>query len=414
MMIIYFVMVLFVWVALKVTTNYKVLLFVRRFLDVSFYIVCVWASVSLVVLPIGNSLINATIADDVVRIFGKIIGLYCMIPFFYRIWKRLWHIVLYDSSHIKNIERFTLYLRGFKEDKKRKLTEFILMDSLCKYLYVPYAIGRPNEMTPSSHSIPLYIGDDWKDRVEEMMQKAPLILLRVSDTKNFLWELGTCITKKYIRKSLFWVTDKNSYSLFRTYCIENHGFYFPKMDDVSKNCIIFISGSEFQICHLSSKKSYKTLCVEIIDKFKFNADSYLYKRDIVVWSWLFRFRYDESVLKGIQKWDWIAFLFPEFYMMIHRFKWTRFPCLLIIDFVVLLISVFFSKLFGLDLLILVCFIIFRLPIMLLSGKNSRTMEWYEEKWPSVAYFNKVSKQSNIKTVAFVFGFILLCLPIWLL
>lgn len=88
--------------------------------------------------------------------------------------------------------------------------------------------------------------------------------------------------------------------------------------------------------------------------------------------------------------------------------------MLIIDFVVLLISVFFSKLFGLDLLILVCFIIFRLPIMLLSWKNSRTMEWYEEKWPSVAYFNKVSKQSNIKTVAFVFGFILLCLPIWLL
>ena len=52
---------------------------------------------------------------------------------------------------------------------------------------------------------------------------------------------------------------------------------------------------------------------------------------------------------------------------------------------------------------------FRLPFMFLCGKNARTLEWYEEKWEGVSYFNKISHANNIKTLAYALGFLVLCL-----
>ena len=316
MIIIYLIVVCVVWISLKSTTNYKALLFCRRFLDVSFYVVCIWASINLLLSYIDSALVVRSTGNpvEIAISWGEVIGAYCMIPLFYRIWKGLFRIELYNSSHIKNLEKFILYLRSFKDDKIKTLTEYILMDFLSKNVYVPFAVGRPNEMKPSSHTIPLYIGDDWKNKVDELMQKAPIILMRVSDTEHFLWELGNCISQKHIHKSLFWITDTQAFMFFKQHCFEKYGLSFPKIEKVSKNCVVFLDGQEFQVCHLTNKEFYKSFYLKIFDTFGLKEDDYFYER-MKYKRLFFRFHYDNNVSVGVQRWDWVAFLFPEFYLM---------------------------------------------------------------------------------------------------
>lgn len=418
MIIIYLVVVCVVWISLKSTTNYKALLFCRRFLDVSFYVVCIWTSINLLLSYIDPVLVVRSTGNpvEIARSWGRVIGAYCMIPLFYRIWKGLFRIEFYNSSHIKNLEKFILYLRSFKDDKKKTLTEYILMDFLSKNVYVPFAVGKPYEMKPSSHTVPLYIGDDWKNKVDEMMQKAPIILMRVSDTEHFLWELGNCISQKHIHKSLFWITDTQAYMFFKRHCFEKYGLSFPKIEKVSKNCVVFLDGQEFQVCHLTNKNSYKSFYLKIFDTFGLKDDDYFYER-MKYKRLFFRFHYDNNVSAGVQRWDWVAFLFPEFYLMFHHFGWTRLLILLLLEgyvmagCLVFLCSQLNLSLYSMkdEILILAIGTAFRLPFMLLCGKNARTMEWYEEKWEGVSYFNEISQANNIKTLAYALVFIVLCL-----
>ena len=418
MVIVYIIIVCVVWILLKSTTDYKTLLFCRRFLDVSFYVFCIWGSIILLLSYIDSALVVRSTGnpEESARSWGIVIGVYCMIPLFYRIWKGMYRIEFYNSSHIKYLEKFILYLRSFKDDKKKTLTEYILMDFLSKNVYVPFAVGRPNEMKPSSHTVPLYIGDDWKNKVDEMMQKASIILMRVSDTEHFLWELGNCITQKHIHKSLFWITDPQTYIFFKCHCFEKYGLLFPKIEKVNKNCVVFFDGQEFQVCHLTNKNSYRSLYYKIHDVFNLKDDDYFYKR--MKYKRLFlRFHYDDNVSAGVQRWDWVAFLFPEFYLMFHRFGWTRLLVLLLLEgYLMAGCLVFLCLQLNLSLysmkdeiLILAVGAAFRLPFMLLCGKNARTMEWYEEKWEGVSYFNDISHANNIKTLAYALGFLVLCL-----
>lgn len=415
MIIIYLVVVCVVWISLKSTTNYKALLFCRRFLDASFYFVCILYSVFIVLLYSSLTLLVGDNPEKTAICWSAVIGIYCMLPLLFRFWKWLFHIKFYHSSHIKNLEKFILYLRSFKDDKKKTLTEYKLMDFLSKKIYVPFAVGRPNEMKPSSHTIPLYIGDDWKNKVEEMMQKAPLILLRVSDTEHFLWELGTCITQKHFLKSLFWVTDPKAYMFFKKHCFETYGLSFPEMENISKNCVVYLHNNEFQVYHLSNKKSYKAFSMKIFEVFNLKTDDYFFKRNKKL-SLLFRLHYDKKVSIGIQRWDWTAFFFPEFYLMFHHFGWMRLYVLLIIEgcamaSLFLLCVLLKLSLYSLPAKILIWTVVItsRLLLMYLCGKNARTIEWYEEKWESVSYFNKISYINNIKTLAYALVFIVLCL-----
>lgn len=414
MIILYLFVVLAAWVALKVSSNYKVILFARRFVDVSFYVIFIWAAMTYASIIVVMALVakNTDSIKDAVIIFGMIVGGACVLPLLFRGWKWLWHVTFYNSSHVKYLEKFTLYLRNFKDDKKRTLVEYVLMNSLYDYLYAPFAVGRPDEMKPSSSSIPIYIGEDWKERVKELMQKAPLILMRVSDTGHFLWELGICVDLQFVYKTLFWVTDKKTYMSFKSYCFERFGLQFPELEYVSENCVIYLVDSEFKIFHLVGKKSYKAFCLEIQDKMNFQSDAYLYRRDHPL-RLFFRFHYDDKVSAEVQKWDWMAFLFPEFYVFFHRIKIVTILLLMVLICMPLLPLGLLYKCGiiqvgnSMAIITLVCMIVLRLFFMFLCGKNARTIEWYEEKWEGVSYFNRMSRMNNIMIMAYVAGFIVL-------
>lgn len=303
MMILLFICLLIyfgVWLTLKISSNYNVFLSCRQLYNILLWGVYIMACIgfSLCLVNYQNVTRNTFSVEKVGN--GRLfLAAYASLPFSVYIFKGFQQKEFHDSSHIKNIEKYTLYLRSFKDDKVRTKEEKRLMDSLRKYLYVPFAVGRPNEMTPSSHSTPLYIGSDWKQKVMEMMQKAPLILLRVSDTEHFLWELGTCITENHLHKSLFWVTDEKAYSVFRQHCSDKYGSQLPEEHTISKNCIIFLSGSEFRIFHLGSKKSYKAFCGVLFDKFDLHTDDYLYKRNDYLGLFV-RLHYDKNISQGVQ------------------------------------------------------------------------------------------------------------------
>jgi hypothetical protein len=58
------------------------------------------------------------------------------------------------------------------------------------------AIGDPREGLPDLGATRIYVGDgDWRQRVEALLDRARLIVLRLSATEGLLWELRTVIAR---------------------------------------------------------------------------------------------------------------------------------------------------------------------------------------------------------------------------
>jgi hypothetical protein len=51
------------------------------------------------------------------------------------------------------------------------------------------AIGRPGERTPPVGAARMYLGDEWKDVVQDLLKKSQLILMFAGTTPHFAWEL---------------------------------------------------------------------------------------------------------------------------------------------------------------------------------------------------------------------------------
>jgi hypothetical protein len=140
-------------------------------------------------------------AIEIARKHGEVLCFMALTPLIWNIWMSLWGLKFYSASHIKNLDYFVLFLRSFKDDKKKSNLEYRLMRALYSF-FCPFAVGRPKDIQTSSLSaIRLYVGDDWKENVAEMMEKTPILLLRISDTDNFFWEFEQCIAKDYIEKA---------------------------------------------------------------------------------------------------------------------------------------------------------------------------------------------------------------------
>jgi hypothetical protein len=52
------------------------------------------------------------------------------------------------------------------------------------------AIGRPGEKVPPLGAARLYVGDNWKQVVQDYMRKSQLVLMVAGTTTHFAWEIG--------------------------------------------------------------------------------------------------------------------------------------------------------------------------------------------------------------------------------
>jgi hypothetical protein len=73
--------------------------------------------------------------------------------------------------------------------RKQSAEEFLV--SLVDPMGPVIAIGRPKEWTPPIGAARMYLGDEWKGVVCDLMKKSQLILMFAGITPHFAWELQT-------------------------------------------------------------------------------------------------------------------------------------------------------------------------------------------------------------------------------
>lgn len=371
-----------VWLIFRVTSNYSVLIGCRHFLKYSFLFLCVISIISLVIDKTGFDTMGMT-AKEIARNKGEAIGFIALIPLIWNIWMSFWGLKFYGASHIENLDYFILYLRSFKDDKKKTSFEHKLMRAMYSF-FCPFAVGRPKDINTSSLSaIRLYVGEEWKENVKDMMEKAPVILLRVSDTENFFWEFEQCVFNEYIGKSIFWVSDKRSYLDFYEKVKNKYDLALPSTNSISDNSLIYKEVENFCVFSLNSKTSY----AEFIKKYNesrcltLNHVYYFSGRDKSLVKQFFIWERDPNMMEGVQEWCWTAFFFPCSYMIMQRF-----PNRGVLYLLSLLLTIGLSPL--------------RIPLMIYMGRNAKKMVWLSEKWESVSYFEDIHQNNNLKVIGF--------------
>lgn len=407
--IFYIIIIIPIWIIFRFTTNYHVLFACRAFMKNSFRLLLIIIFISnyfFITLPFifmgiigyNDSYIIAILFSLIFLIVG---------PFSYNIWISLFSFDFYNKSHIKYLKYFVLYLRSFCDDKIERKKERVLLS--CIYnLFTPVAIGRPNEIKSLSKSKRLYVGEEWKESVTTMMDKAPIILLRINKTESFFWEFSQCVLNKHMWKSIFWVSNKINYIDFKITVESIYNIKFPPIEKISDNSLIYQNNDEFIIFNMNNKLSYHNFIYKYYNyrtDFKLSLKDYLYRKSFL--KILLHWKHDPNMLKGIQYWDWIAFLFPEFYVVTHRIKyrnWLYF-ILLYIDSPIMF---FYKEQYFLFLMLFIP----RLIVMYLFGINGRAIAWYSNKWESLEYFNLLHKKNNIITLTLGLITLVLCIIIF--
>lgn len=109
---------------------------------------------------------------------------------------------------------YILYLRSFAADKTTakvvdpvfsggRSEEEEMMEVLSEIAPV-VAIGCPQDRSLPWGAGRIYVEEaEWKTKVEEMVTEAKLVVLRLGETRNFWWEVQTCLEKCDMAKLLF-------------------------------------------------------------------------------------------------------------------------------------------------------------------------------------------------------------------
>ena len=255
MLIFYFILCVFpVWVIYKFSYNYNVLIGCRYFLKYSFHVFCV---VAIILSFIDNACLDISLPVEEIIVRNSYVILLCLfLPLLWNIWKSEFVPLFFPSSHIGNLDYFILYLRSFNDDNKKLRWDRKFMDCLYS-LFCPFAIGKPNDIKSYCGSaLRIYVGDDWKERVLEMMGKAPILLFRASNTDNFYWEFEQCVLNKYIDKTILWVPDTNSYKLLREKASAKFNLIFPLEEEITDNSVFYKDKDKFIVFKLNNNTSY--------------------------------------------------------------------------------------------------------------------------------------------------------------
>lgn len=383
MIILYFILIFFpIWVIFKFTRNYDILIGCRFILKYAFYFMCILLVYSLVSslseIPFSNLGLKETLV-----IWGQFVGKIAILPFMWNIWEILYLDEFYTSAHIKNLDYFVLYLRSFDDDKKKRLQERRMMNTFYAF-FCPFAVGKPDDLHTYTGSAPrIYLKDDWQDWVLKMMSKTQIILLRVSNKDNFYWEFKQCLLNQYLHKSVFWISDLNAYRIFRERALNEYNIYFPEEEEVSDNSLFFVENESFCICKLDKHSSYEDFWCRY-NKARGLTDTYpqyFANRNEYYTKSLCRWKRVPEMPENVQQWSWAGFFFPEYYILMQRFP-NRNSTIL-----------FFIIFFPLWLLI-------RIPLMFLMGRNGKKVVWLAEKWESKEYFEKTHSINSAKAMGF--------------
>lgn len=407
-------------IAIDRTKKYTTAITLRNIIDICLGVFIV---LSCMYLTIQN-IIGLAGFSGWIKILGLGYTVLLVVPYVYFTKWFFGYSFLYPSSHINNLDFFILYLRSFKDDKKMSRKEYKLMKCLDK-LFCTFEIGRPNEFYPSTGACRIYVGETWKKDVISLMSKAPIILMRVNTTDNYLWEFEQCYLNKYLFKTILWITNLDEYRKFSIHILQKYGISLPNVDVI--NTVIYPTEIGFKVQNLKKKKSYKGFIEQYLVDKKDLDDSWAYyfhaKNNKV--KLFFSLKKDKELMKGVQRWNVIAFLLPEFFVICNRIKY-RIPiylglCILNVFAAmgfILLITLFYGIVFENNLLnvvfdnvllqtIIIFTLFINLYVRLLWGRNGTTIVWLSENWESFEYFEEILDKNNYKANLYCLIFILI-------
>ena len=381
------------------SNNYKIAIRCRKIADWLLFFILLFVIIQSLSASIMASLVFLNEKDVFWGMLSRTTAsLMSIMPFYIIVSRIVNRVEFYSEKHTSYLDYFILYLRSFKDDKKGK-SERRLMHAL-KRLYFPFAIGRPNEFMPQRGAKRIYLGDNWQEVVVGLQKKAPLILQRVNTSENFLWEFDQCVQGGHLSKVLFWVADYEEYDQFRALIADKYDLRFPAMNKDMKceQVFYYLPDGTFRVYALTDKRAYHDLGDQYLKDHPQHVEengSYFYGRRW--WEMLTLALtpvYSKRVTEGVNRWSWIGFLFPDFYVICQPIKWRILWYSLFILLPLFAVNGFISWSIPL---------IYPLVYMWAMGKNGRTMIWLSKKWESVAYFNKeVSKRNFLVVLLGVF------------
>lgn len=358
---------------------------------------------------------NAHLSYNIGAIVG---GIFLIVPI-YHFGESLFGIKrLYDAKHIKYMDSFILYLRSFKDDKKKILDEFRILCLFQNYFKV-FEVGRPNEFYPSNNCAQhLYIGENWKENVLTMMDKAVFILMRINTTDNYLWEFEQCHSKKLLDKVIFWITDLQEYKRFCAITYKKYKLELPPIEK-DNSVMYYMYGRFKQYCIKNKKESILFANDLYEDKTLYSSHrTYFYGKKNKLRAFL-NFKKCAININVVKSWNTIAFLFPALYTIFSNIKHKNkiYFGILFLDFFVfiflLMIVVMLVQTFNENqvdfyipnypfTLVFYCLCLaIRVVLAYLFGKNGDLLVWLSENWESAFLYKEKIKTIKFKTISFV-------------
>ena len=385
------------------TSNYKLAINCRKISQWILMIATIWAAFYLVnlfsFLLNSESYFSGELDLYRQRFLPVCFTLMFLLPLYYLLSGALGKFDFYRSNHVPYLKYYILYLRSFKDDRRRNKSQMRLMSAL-KKIYTPYAIGQPNEFMPPRGAKRIYAGNDWQEVVMKLQQQAPLILQRINISEGYLWEFEQCVEHGYLNKVIFWVTDFKQYESFRKLAKEDYLLDFPELHQKGDEEQVFYLREDgtYRIIALTNLQSYDELIAlhrqDHPEHLRQNL-SYFWKRDSHLLKEAFAWHYDSQVMPGIDRLSWVGLLFPKYYLICHRIRW-RVPLYLLFACIQAAEALYPMSFASLTVLR----IITNVMLAYVFCRNGRRLVWLSERWESKEYYEKVYRRNTWLAVIF--------------
>lgn len=307
------------------------------------------------------------------------------VPYFHILSYLVGRRPFYTKKHLANLDYFTVYLRSFNDERKGKKLKRRMTKALGEWFPV-YAIGKPDEFMPPAGAKRIYVDEDWQEIVHDMINRAQIILQRISISDNFLWEFEQCHQLQLLDKSIFWVDKMDEYRSFRQVIKQRYGLDFPHLEDRKCHVVFYrLPDLTFRIIYLTVKDDYERFKLlfrnDHATLFAENA-AYLYGRKEKL-NQLLKFGIDSVIPREAQGWSWAAFWCPEYYLIFQRIKHRLWLFFAFTTLEGMIVGINFSpeNIFRL--------FVFRLLFAMIPlGANGKKMVWLSHHWESVRYYQR--------------------------
>ena len=321
---------------------------------------------------------------------------------FYFRWTIPWFKPIYNHTVIDEIDSFILYLRSFQDDRSNKfgLSERKIV-KLLNRIFPVYAVGSPTELLPAAGAKRIYIADDWQNKIEVLADKAKFILLKISETENFLWECKLCFQKYDLDKLIFFCTSdtKNVYNKFQNLVKTSFCIDLPDYDSsLTKDFFIYFVNGVAVLQDYSFKKNnnIESIAIRFLDDHpKLNEENERYlKNKKKLFLKLFSLKKDKSIDKDLQKWSWAGFLLG--WRLPNNYSYGTYLLFIFMEmFPALFISIIEHYLTENNIALIIMFVVLQLTIMCFWGYNGSKLSWLSKQWDGKKYFQRIQKKWNI-------------------